>query len=83
MTDTIQLLDRESGAVLGTITSSQLQFLKEKLEEESESDTDYYINRDTLDMLEEEGADEALMSLLRRALGAREEMEIQYKQPGS
>ena len=78
MTETIQLLDRESGAVLGTITSAQLQFLMDHLEEESESDTDYYINSDTLDVLEEEGADEALMSMLRRALGAREEMEVQY-----
>lgn len=78
MSETIQLLDRESGAVLGTVTSSQLQFLMDHLEEESESDTDYYINRDTLDVLEEEGADEALMSLLRRALGAREEMEVSY-----
>ena len=83
MTESIQLLDRESGAVLGTITTSQLQFLMEHLEEESESDTDYYINRDTLDVLEEEGADAALMSLLRRALGAREEMEIQYRKQGA
>jgi hypothetical protein len=34
-------------------------------------------------VLEEEGADEALMSLLRRALGAREEMEIQYRKQGA
>jgi len=74
----IQLVDRESGASIGTITEVQLQFLMDHLEEESEEDTDYYINRDTLDVLEEEGADEALMSLLKRALGSREEMEIQY-----
>jgi hypothetical protein len=36
MTESIQLLDRESGAVLGTITTSQLQFLMEHIEEESE-----------------------------------------------
>jgi len=77
----IQLVDRESGASIGTITESQLQFLVEHLEEESEEDTDYYINRDTLDVLEEEGADEALVAMLRRALGSREEMEIQYKRP--
>ena len=77
----IQLVDRESGASIGTITEQQLQFLMDHLEEESEEDTDYYINRDTRDVLEEEGADEALMALLRRALGSREEMEIQYTRP--
>ncbi|MGH9870590.1 MAG: galactosyldiacylglycerol synthase [Candidatus Polarisedimenticolia bacterium] len=77
----IQLVDRESGAPIGTITEQQLQFLVDHLEEESEEDADYYINRDTLDVLEEEGADEALMALLRRALGSRQEMEIQYTRP--
>jgi hypothetical protein len=75
----IQLLDKKTGTVLGTVTETQLQFLKDHLEEESEQDTDYYITPDTLDLLEEEGADAALMSLLRRALGAREEMEVQYR----
>ena len=75
----IQLLDKKTGTVLGTVTETQLQFLKDHLEEESEQDTDYYITPDTLDLLEEEGADAALMSLLRRALGTREEMEIQYR----
>ena len=75
----IQLVDKQSGAVLGTITETQLQFLKEHMEEESEQDTDYYISRDMLEVLEEEGADEALLSLLKRALGSREDMEIQYR----
>jgi len=75
----IQLLDKKTGTVLGTVTETQLQFLKDHLEEESEQDTDYYITPDTLDLLEEEGADAALMSLLRRALGTRQEMEIQYR----
>ncbi|HKY32042.1 MAG TPA: galactosyldiacylglycerol synthase [Candidatus Polarisedimenticolia bacterium] len=75
----IELRDKESGASLGSITEAQLEFLQGHLEEESETDSDYYINRDTLDVLEEEGADAALMSLLRRALGPREEMEIQWR----
>ena len=75
----IQLLDKESGTILGTVTETQLQFLKDHLEEESEQDADYYITPDTLDILEEEGADAALMSLLRRALGSRQEMEVSYR----
>ena len=37
------------------------------------------INRDTLDMFEEEGADPALIEVLRKALGEREEMEVEWR----
>ena len=35
------------------------------LEEESAEDTDFYINQATVDMLEQDGADAALVKLLR------------------
>jgi hypothetical protein len=73
-----KLRDTENGAVLGTITDEQFQFLIDHLEEESELDQDYYINRDTLDMFEEEDADPALVELLRKGLGDRDEMEIRW-----
>ena len=74
----IQLYDKETGASLGTITEEQLQFLVDELEEESSEDQDYYINEPTLDAFEEAGADPALVALLRKALGEREEMEIRW-----
>ena len=74
----IKLNDKETGASLGAITEEQLHFLQEQLAEESPEDTDYYINEATLDMLEEQGADRALLDLLRQALGSREDMEIQW-----
>lgn len=74
----ITLKDKDSGAVLGTITEEQLEFLRDQLEEESPEDTDYYINAATIEMLEEQGADHALLDLLKRALGGREDMEIQW-----
>jgi hypothetical protein len=74
----IQLRDKDTGAVLGTLTEEQLHFLQDQLEEESPDDTDYYINTATLDMFEEQGADRALLALLRQALGSREDMEIQW-----
>jgi processive 1,2-diacylglycerol beta-glucosyltransferase len=74
----IQLQDAESGAPIGPITDAQLQFLIDRLEEESPDDRDYYINRETVDGFEEEGADPALVALLRKALGEREEMEIRW-----
>ena len=75
----INLFDNDTGAALGQITDAQLQFLIDQLEEESADDTDYYINQATLDMFEEQGADPALVALLRSCLGARDEMEIRWE----
>ena len=75
----IELFDNDTGAPLGHITDAQLQFLIDQLEEESADDTDYYISRDTLDVFAEEGADPALVALLRGALGARDDMEIRWE----
>jgi hypothetical protein len=74
----IQLNDKDTGALIGPITEEQLQVLIDELEEESGDDQDYYIDGDTIDMLEEAGADKGLVSLLRRALTGRTEMEIRW-----
>jgi processive 1,2-diacylglycerol beta-glucosyltransferase len=74
----VELHDRDTGTTIGAITEDQLQFLVDSLEEESQEDTDYYVNRETLDMLAERGADTALLAILRQALGTRDEMEIQW-----
>lgn len=74
----VQLNDRDTGAMIGTITDEQLHFLIDSLEEESQEDTDYYINRETLEMLAERGADPGLLAILTQALGTRDEMEIQW-----
>jgi len=75
----IHLFDDETGAPVGTITEDQLQYLIDQLEEESSGDTDYYINRDTLDIFEQNGADPGLLGVLRAALGTREDMEIRWE----
>lgn len=74
----IQLHDKETGKPLGAITDAQLQYLQDQLEEESARDRDYYINVDTIDTFENEGADPALVALLRAAIGSRDEMEISW-----
>jgi processive 1,2-diacylglycerol beta-glucosyltransferase len=74
----IELRDKDTGRSLGTITEEQLRFLLGQLEEESEGDQDYYISVDTLDLFEERGIDPQLLDLLRRALGEREDMEIEW-----
>jgi processive 1,2-diacylglycerol beta-glucosyltransferase len=74
----IELRDADSGAVLGSVTEAQLQFLIDQLEEESTTDQDYYFDDQTLTMLEDDGADPGLLALLRRALGGREGMEVRW-----
>lgn len=74
----IQIHDKDTGARIGTLTEEQLQFLIDQLEEESGEDQDYYINETTVDLFEENGADKALIALLREALNGRTEMEIRW-----
>jgi hypothetical protein len=74
----IQLFDKKTGAPLGTLSDDQFQFLADRLEEESSHDDDYYLNRATVDILEEQGADPALVALLRTALGNGDETEVRW-----
>ena len=75
----IQLFDKDTGKLLGTISEAQLQFLEDQLVEETGVDQDYYINADTLDYLEDERIDPELLRLLRTALGDREDMEVEWR----
>lgn len=75
----VLLLDAETERPLGTISDAQFQTLVDELEEESPEDVDYYIDRATVDMLDEDGAAPALVALLREALAGREGMEISWR----
>ena len=74
----IKLLDAQTNTEIGVITQAQLDFLTSQLEEESATDTDYYVNVDTLDLFATRGADPALVSLLRSALGSNPDMDIRW-----
>lgn len=75
----IQLYDLATDQPCGTITEQQLRFIVAELEEESREDTNYYLNQATLDMFEAEGADPALVTVLRAALAGREDMDIRWE----
>jgi processive 1,2-diacylglycerol beta-glucosyltransferase len=75
----VQIFDKQSGTLLGTLDDQQFQFLADHLEEESLQDDDYYLNRTTVDFLADAGADPALLEILRRALGDRDEAEIRWE----
>jgi processive 1,2-diacylglycerol beta-glucosyltransferase len=74
----IQLRDKQTGALLGSITEEELQFLIDQLEEESSEDRDYYLNRATLETLRNEGASRSLTDLLEKAMGDRDEAEVEW-----
>jgi hypothetical protein len=74
----VKLYNAATNQPLGDITDDQRQFLIDQFEEEWEGDQDYYINIATVDMLNEAGADPALLALLQRALGAAGEADIRW-----
>ena len=74
----IQLRNKETGSLLGSISDEDLQFLIDNLEEEWKEDADYYLNRATLDMLKSQGASVPLMSLLDTAIGDKDAVEIEW-----
>jgi hypothetical protein len=80
MPQRIELYEVETGRSLGEIEEPQLRQLLDLLEEESEADRDYWIDEATLDLLAERGADPALVGRLRDALGAREGLDVGWRE---
>ena len=69
----------DTGDSIGEISEKQLAFLVEQLEEEHEEDEDYYIDRDTLELLSDNGADPELLALLEKAIGDDDSMDIAWE----
>jgi len=76
-----ELYHNETDEMVGQVTADQLQFLVEYLEENSDSDRDYELSVEVLEMLEEAGADEVLLEVLQDALGDDEIAEIRWEEP--
>lgn len=74
----IKLFDKATGEFLAEIMVSQLRFLIDNLEEEYEGDQDYHIRRETIDLLEQRGADGELLNILRNAVEPKGEAEIRW-----
>jgi hypothetical protein len=74
----IVLIREDDGTVVGKIDEAEFQVLVDHLEEESEEDTDYYITAQTIEMLQDRGADETLVSLLEKAVGDSEGVEVSW-----
>ena len=73
-----RLIRLDTGDAIGTIDDKQLQFLVSQLEEEHDDDKDYFVDRDTLELLSDNGADPELLALLEKALAGDDEMDIAW-----
>lgn len=76
---TIRITNKTTGAPLGTLSPEDFQLLADQLEEESSRDTDYFINADTVDMLEAAGGSAALVGMLRTAVGTSDGIDIGWE----
>jgi hypothetical protein len=74
-----RLIRLDTGDEIGTIDDKQLQFLVSQLEEEHDDDKDYFIDRDTLELLSDNGADPELLALLEKGLAGDDEMDIAWE----
>jgi hypothetical protein len=74
----VRIYDNDNESEIGTITEAQLDFLQEELVEESIDAYTFGVSAAAIDGLEMNGGDEALIAMLRRALGARSSMELRF-----
>lgn len=74
-----RIYNKQNGAPLGEISESDVQCLIDVLEEEDTHDVDYFIDLDTVDILENNGASGALLQMLRSAIGGNEGIDIRWE----
>jgi len=75
---TIRIRNKADDGTIGFISEEELDFLVAQLEEESSTDTDYYIDAQTLAMFEANGGQPALVAMLRKALGSSDGIDIAW-----
>jgi hypothetical protein len=74
----ITLKDISSNRRIGSISYAQLQFLDDEVAKEHRNDQDYRINRATLNILKERGADASLTTIIEKAMGDQELIEFYW-----
>lgn len=72
----IQLREKSTNNLIGTISEGQLQFLMDQLEEEWSEDQDYAITPLLISLFESQGQEPELVEMLKAAVGEREEIEV-------
>lgn len=63
-----KLINKDTGKTIGTVSDRDIQFLIDQLEEEELGDTDYFICADTVRLLDDNGASDELLEILKATL---------------
>lgn len=74
-----RLVRVDTGDEIGAINDDQLKFLVAQLEEENDDDTEYFIDRETLELLSDNGADPELLAILEKGLADDDEMDVTWE----
>jgi hypothetical protein len=74
-----RLYNKQTNALLGDVSETDIDCLVDVLEEEDSKDVDYFIDLDTVDILEDNGASAELVKLLRAAIGATEGVDVRWE----
>lgn len=75
----IDIYNNETNELVGTVTEADLKVLADHLEEESSEDQDYFIDAATIDVIGDGQATEHLLTILRKALGTSDGVEIRWE----
>lgn len=76
----IDLFNKDTNALVGSITEAELQHLFNFLESESDRDDDFFIEPGTIDLLGTDGlATEHLLKVLRTAVGKSEGVDVRWE----
>jgi processive 1,2-diacylglycerol beta-glucosyltransferase len=79
----IDIYDKATNQLIGSITEADLQVLVDALEEESRTDQDYYVTGATIDIIADGRATDHLVNVLRNALGSKEGVDIRWERRAS
>ena len=74
----INLYRAANDQLIGAISPADLQVLIDVLEEESSEDRDYYIDAPTIDLLAQGGSSDAMLNMLRLALGTADGIDVRW-----
>lgn len=74
-----RLYNKKNNVLLGELSESDVDCLVDVLEEEDSKDVDYFIDLDTVDILEDNGASQQLVTMLRAAIGATEGVDVRWE----
>jgi hypothetical protein len=74
-----RLIRIDKDVEIGVISDAHKSFLVGQLEDDDEDDTDFTINRETIELLSDNDADPDLLALLEKGLGDDDSMTIAFE----